>query len=535
MLIKGNKAMSVFVIVLFIITQCFTAMAADDGPEVINSVVVEIEDDLVLFDIGLYGTAMAAGEGDSLYDYMTDGLSPNIRAVVSNDGKYISIGSYGEAFAEFGTVQGAVTEAEPEDEDIVKTYKVFEGFDEAGEPILAYLFPHSYSLTLEADPPEGGTVTDITGSGLYEAGALVNVTALANTGYGFVNWTVDEDVISIDDTFNYEMPAKDVTLVANFTKTLFDVTFTVKDSDGNDIDDATITLDDQVNPSGNYVYGGISAGEYSYTVTAEGFDTVDGTVSVIDEDVTENVVMTATVVAVTVGDVYRDGVSADIDGNTYYGIRELVGGVYNVELDSSKIEAQIGDIANCRIHIEIDGKTVLGQDDNGNIIGAFLIRDQFVLLPAVQQGYQDGDITINPQNLARAVVVLTEAELGSATVSELSRDSTSVGYDEVFYNGIREVVSGSVYNVELDMDKVQDSFGDISGCIMQLRIDGKVVIGEDSSENKIYSFIIKDGEGEEGEGGRYAILPAVQQGNQTEGITINPRTLGEAMVFLVNE
>jgi len=503
-------------------------MAADDVSETISQVAIGIGEDTVLFDIGQYGIAMAAGEGDKLYDYMAGDDSPNVRAVVSRSGKYIAIGDYGEAFAEYGTVQDAVTAAEELDDDTIKNYKLFLGFDEEnGEPILTDLFAPSYSLTLEANPIDGGSVTDNKGSASYKEGEMVSVTAEANTGYEFVNWTVGEEVVSTDSTFEYKMPAEDVTLVANFVRT-FSVTFTVEDSDGNDISNATISLADQENQPGEYVFGNISAGEYSYTVTAEGYETVTGEVVVTDEDVAVNVVMVAA--AVTVEHVYRDGVSVDIDGVTYYGIRELVYGVYNVALDISKIEERLGSIENCIIHIEIDGKTVLGEDDNKNIISTFLIRDGYVLLPAIQHGNQVEEITINPENLARAVVVLTKVEFEPVPVSELSRDSTSVGYEGEFYYGIREVTKGSVYNVELDMKKVEARFGDISGYKLQLRIDGKAVNGEDDMDNKVNYFIIREIQGE-----RYAVLPAIQQGIQDAEITINPRTLGEAMVFLVKE
>ena len=173
---------------------------------------------------------------------------------------------------------------------------------------------------------------------------------------------------------------------------------------------------------------------------------------------------------------------------------------------------------------------MLGEDDNKNIISTFLIRDGYVLLPAIQHGNQVEEITINPENLARAVVVLTKVEFEPVPVSELSRDSTSVGYEGEFYYGIREVLTSTVYNVELDMDKVEAKFGYISGYKLQLRIDGELVNGEDDMDNKVNYFIIREIQGE-----RYAVLPAIQQGIQDAEITINPKTLGEAMVFLVKE
>lgn len=78
--------------------------------------------------------------------------------------------------------------------------------------------PVTYALTLAAAPPDGGVVTDNTNAGPYAEGAKINVTATANEGYNFVNWTVDGTVVSDQATFEYTMPAKDVTLTANFAK-----------------------------------------------------------------------------------------------------------------------------------------------------------------------------------------------------------------------------------------------------------------------------------------------------------------------------
>ena len=72
----------------------------------------------------------------------------------------------------------------------------------------------TYTLTLNVDPEEGGTVE---GAGNYLEGQVVSLTATANPGYEFVNWT-DEDGNEISNLADYEytMPADNVTLTANF-------------------------------------------------------------------------------------------------------------------------------------------------------------------------------------------------------------------------------------------------------------------------------------------------------------------------------
>lgn len=73
--------------------------------------------------------------------------------------------------------------------------------------------PETYTLTLQASPPEGGSVS---GAGSYEENTAVNVSATAALGYQFVNWTVNDVEVSTQANSSYTMPADDTTLVANF-------------------------------------------------------------------------------------------------------------------------------------------------------------------------------------------------------------------------------------------------------------------------------------------------------------------------------
>ena len=80
--------------------------------------------------------------------------------------------------------------------------------------VSLFVEPEFFTLTLEANPAEGGTVS---GAGEYEAGETVAVDAVAADGFEFVNWTnANGDVVSTDASFDFEMPAADATLTANF-------------------------------------------------------------------------------------------------------------------------------------------------------------------------------------------------------------------------------------------------------------------------------------------------------------------------------
>jgi len=71
-----------------------------------------------------------------------------------------------------------------------------------------------YTLDLAVYPEDAGTVT---GAGEYKKGEEVDLTATANEGYVFINWTdEDGDEISYVADFIYTMPAYDITLTANF-------------------------------------------------------------------------------------------------------------------------------------------------------------------------------------------------------------------------------------------------------------------------------------------------------------------------------
>ena len=70
-----------------------------------------------------------------------------------------------------------------------------------------------YTVTVSVNDDAMGTAT---GGGEYKAGEKVTLTATANKGYQFVNWTIDSDVISTDASFEYTVPAENVTLTAHF-------------------------------------------------------------------------------------------------------------------------------------------------------------------------------------------------------------------------------------------------------------------------------------------------------------------------------
>ena len=79
-----------------------------------------------------------------------------------------------------------------------------------------------YAVTVAANPASGGNVT---GAGEYNYNTLVTVTATANTGYTFINWTIDGTEVSTEATYSFNV-AGATALVANFTINSYEVTAT---------------------------------------------------------------------------------------------------------------------------------------------------------------------------------------------------------------------------------------------------------------------------------------------------------------------
>ena len=70
-----------------------------------------------------------------------------------------------------------------------------------------------YSIIVSANPEEGGRVS---GEGSFNSGTSRTVTATANEGYTFTNWTENGDEVSTSANYTFTLTA-DRTLVANFS------------------------------------------------------------------------------------------------------------------------------------------------------------------------------------------------------------------------------------------------------------------------------------------------------------------------------
>jgi hypothetical protein len=78
---------------------------------------------------------------------------------------------------------------------------------------LYYQPTQTYTIAVSASPSAGGTVG---GGGTFAAGSSRTVTATANAGYSFTNWTESGSVVSSSASYNFTLNSNR-NLVANFT------------------------------------------------------------------------------------------------------------------------------------------------------------------------------------------------------------------------------------------------------------------------------------------------------------------------------
>ena len=106
----------------------------------------------------------------------------------------------------------------------------------------------SYSISLVANPVEGGTVA---GEGTYNYGQSCTVTATPNEGYDFVNWTQGFFEVSNDPSYTFTVMTNR-TLTANFQLKTFQVKVSINPAEAgsvigegsyNYVDEVTLTVE----------------------------------------------------------------------------------------------------------------------------------------------------------------------------------------------------------------------------------------------------------------------------------------------------
>lgn len=132
----------------------------------------------------------------------------------------------------------------------------------ANTTLYAQWTANSYTVNVSATPTESGTV----GGGSYDYGASATVTATANNGYRFVNWTENGTSVSTDASYTFTATGAR-NLVANFELITYTVTW--KNYDG-----TVLETDTGVAPGTTPEYGGTAPEkpeDENFTYTFDGW------------------------------------------------------------------------------------------------------------------------------------------------------------------------------------------------------------------------------------------------------------------------
>jgi hypothetical protein len=111
---------------------------------------------------------------------------------------------------------------------ITAVYAGDSNFAGSTSPALAMNVANPFTISVSASPPAGGTVG---GGGAFAPGSSRTVTAVANGGYVFFNWTESGSPVSVSASYNFTLNS-DRVLVANFS--VGPTTFYVSSKTGND-------------------------------------------------------------------------------------------------------------------------------------------------------------------------------------------------------------------------------------------------------------------------------------------------------------
>ena len=142
--------------------------------------------------------------------------------------------------------------------------------------LVAHFTVNSYTVTVSVDPADAGFVE---GAGTFNYGTLVTLTATANTGYTFVNWTNNGVQVSTDAQYSFTL-TESVDLVAHFILNSYNVTLIADPAEGGNLEGGGVYNHGEtatVNATANYGYSfvnwtmnGVQVStdqEYSFTVT----------------------------------------------------------------------------------------------------------------------------------------------------------------------------------------------------------------------------------------------------------------------------
>lgn len=112
--------------------------------------------------------------------------------------------------------------------DVVVSTDANYTFTVEGDRTLMANFAAAYTITAAVNPTESGTIT---GAGSYVSGESCTLTATANEGYTFANWTKNDTEVSTDASYTFTV-SESAAYVANFTVNSYEITATASPMEG---------------------------------------------------------------------------------------------------------------------------------------------------------------------------------------------------------------------------------------------------------------------------------------------------------------
>lgn len=205
---------------------------------------------------------------------ITASANPSEGGSISGAGEY----NYGASCTLTATANGGHTFVNwTENGSQVSSQATYTFIVTGNRSLVAHFSSQSYIITATADPVEGGVVT---GSGGYDFGDLCTLTATANTGYTFINWTKNGTQVSTNPSYAFTV-TESATYIAHFSINSYTINVIAEPEEG-----GTVT------GAGEYVYGASCTLEATASV---GFDFIGWTKD--DEMVSNETSITFTVTA----------------------------------------------------------------------------------------------------------------------------------------------------------------------------------------------------------------------------------------------
>lgn len=150
-------------------------------------------------------------------------VNPLNAGITSGDGNY----NYGEIATLTTSPSAGYTFTNwTENGEEVSDQANYEFEVDSDRSIVANFVLNSHSISADSNPLNAGTIA---GTGNYNYGQVVTLTATANSNYTFLNWTENGEVISTDSVYEFEINS-DRELIANFQSQM-----SISDWDANEL------------------------------------------------------------------------------------------------------------------------------------------------------------------------------------------------------------------------------------------------------------------------------------------------------------